>query len=208
MERHIRRMRRVYKRRREAFLDAVSHAFGDRATVAGDASGMHLVVRFDAAGVAARAARRGVHLVSTRRYYTGQAPPHEFIVRFTGVTERAIGFGVSRDRLIIDPGIGFAKRAEHSLAVLAGLPRLAELTNLELAGLMTVGRLVERAEAARPTFAALRELSERLRSRLAGATALGPELSMGMSDDYPIAIEEGATIVRVGRALFGERRQP
>jgi len=93
-------------------------------------------------------------------------------------------------------------------ALAGALPRLAELTNLELAGLMTVGRLVERAEAARPTFAALRELSERLRSRLAGATALGPELSMGMSDDYPIAIEEGATIVRVGRALFGERRQP
>jgi len=43
------------------------------------------------------------------------------------VTERALGFGVSRDRLIIDPGIGFAKRAEHSIAVLAGLPRLAEL---------------------------------------------------------------------------------
>ena len=43
------------------------------------------------------------------------------------VTERAVGFGVPRDRLIIDPGIGFAKRAEHSIAVLAGLPRLAEL---------------------------------------------------------------------------------
>ena len=36
-------------------------------------------------------------------------------------------------------------------------------------------------------------------------SGLGPELSMGMSDDYPIAVEEGATIVRVGRALFGER---
>jgi dihydropteroate synthase len=43
------------------------------------------------------------------------------------VTERAIGFGVARDRLIVDPGIGFAKRAEHSIAVLAGLPRFAEL---------------------------------------------------------------------------------
>jgi dihydropteroate synthase len=42
-------------------------------------------------------------------------------------TERALGFGVPRDRVIIDPGIGFAKRAEHSIAVLAGLPRLAEL---------------------------------------------------------------------------------
>ena len=49
LERHIRRMRRVYKRRRDVFLDALSRGFGDRATVIGDASGMHLVVRFDSA---------------------------------------------------------------------------------------------------------------------------------------------------------------
>ena len=67
---------------------------------------------------------------------------------------------------------------------------------------MTVGRLVERPEDARPTFVALRELSERCAPAMAG---LGPELSMGMTDDFEVAIEEGATIVRVGRALFGER---
>ena len=67
---------------------------------------------------------------------------------------------------------------------------------------MTIGRLVERPEDARPTFAALRELSGRLRS---GDARLGPELSMGMTDDFEVAVEEGATIVRVGRALFGER---
>jgi len=96
MERHIRRMRRVYKRRREAFLDALTRAFGDRATVAGDASGMHLVVRFDTGGIAARAARGGVHLVSTRAYYAGEAPAHEFIVRFTGLGERSIREAVKR----------------------------------------------------------------------------------------------------------------
>jgi PLP dependent protein len=85
---------------------------------------------------------------------------------------------------------------EPALAEVAGLPHLA------VAGLMTVGRLVETAEAARPTFRALRELSERLR---AAGTALGPALSMGMTDDFEVAIEEGATIVRVGRAIFGER---
>jgi uncharacterized pyridoxal phosphate-containing UPF0001 family protein len=54
----------------------------------------------------------------------------------------------------------------------------------------------------------LRELSDRLRASGGTAgSALGRALSMGMSDDYPIAIEEGATIVRVGRALFGERHQ-
>ena len=56
--------------------------------------------------------------------------------------------------------------------------------------------------SARPTFAALRALSEGLRAEWLG---LGPELSMGMTDDFAIAVEEGATIVRVGRALFGER---
>jgi pyridoxal phosphate enzyme (YggS family) len=76
------------------------------------------------------------------------------------------------------------------------------LAGLEIRGLMTIGRLVATPEDARPTFAALRDLGERLRG---GWPGLGPELSMGMSDDYATAVEEGATIVRVGRALFGER---
>ncbi len=87
------------------------------------------------------------------------------------------------------------------------LAEIGELPNLRLLGLMTVGRQVPTAEEARPTFVRLRELSARLRSRVG---ALGSGLSMGMTADYPIAIEEGATIVRVGRDLFGERplRQP
>jgi pyridoxal phosphate enzyme (YggS family) len=87
-------------------------------------------------------------------------------------------------------------------ALEAALASLVELPNLSLLGLMTIGRLVGPAEEARPTFARLRELSERLRSRRFG---LGAGLSMGMSDDYPVAVEEGATVVRVGRALFGAR---
>ena len=67
---------------------------------------------------------------------------------------------------------------------------------------MTVGRLVDRPEDARPTFRSLRHLSDRLRQV---DSRLGPGLSMGMSDDFEVAVEEGATIVRVGRALFGER---
>jgi len=85
------------------------------------------------------------------------------------------------------------------------LPAIERLGALELAGLMTVGRLVETAEAARPTFAALRALSERLRAR--PGSRLGPGLSMGMSHDYAVAVEEGATIVRVGTAIFGARPQ-
>ena len=79
---------------------------------------------------------------------------------------------------------------------------LAGLGGLDVRGLMTIGRDVSRPEDARATFAGLRELHGRLRGQW---PRLGPELSMGMTDDYPIAVEEGATLVRVGRALFGER---
>jgi len=95
-----------------------------------------------------------------------------------------------------------AKAGFQPDALPGALERLAALDALEVRGLMTIGRLVDSAEAARPTFAALRGLSERLRS---GGATLGPELSMGMTDDFEVAIEEGATIVRVGRAIFGER---
>jgi hypothetical protein len=87
-------------------------------------------------------------------------------------------------------------------AIEASIDEILDLERLEVRGLMTIGRLVERAEDARPTFVRLRALSERLR---ADRAALGPDLSMGMTDDFEVAVEEGATIVRVGRALFGER---
>jgi len=83
------------------------------------------------------------------------------------------------------------------------LERVAEVEGIELRGLMTVGPPVERPEDARPGFARLRRLRE------AGERSLGrplPELSMGMSGDYEVAVEEGATLVRVGTAIFGERR--
>jgi len=85
---------------------------------------------------------------------------------------------------------------DRDLGGILALPALA------VGGLMTVGRLVSEPEQARPTFVALRELSERLRDRhprLCGA------LSMGMTDDFEVAVEEGATHVRIGRAIFGAR---
>ena len=87
-------------------------------------------------------------------------------------------------------------------ALEAAVERLDAMEGLDLRGLMTIGRLAEDPEEARPTFVALRALSERLRTRW---PRLGPDLSMGMTDDYEVAVEEGATIVRVGRALFGDR---
>jgi hypothetical protein len=82
------------------------------------------------------------------------------------------------------------------------LDELLDLPHLVIGGLMTIGRLADDPEAARPTFRALRVLSERLRI---GRPRLGSALSMGMTDDFEAAVEEGATHVRVGRAIFGER---
>jgi pyridoxal phosphate enzyme (YggS family) len=82
------------------------------------------------------------------------------------------------------------------------LTALGQPTHVQIEGLMTVGRQVANAEDARPTFRALRELSDRTADRF---PALGHGLSMGMTDDFEVAIEEGATVVRVGRALFGSR---
>ncbi len=96
-----------------------------------------------------------------------------------------------------------AKAGFDPADVRAALPALLGLANLRVEGLMTIGRLVPDPEDARVTFRALRMLSAALRSAHPG---LGKALSMGMSDDFEIAVEEGATIVRVGRALFGERR--
>lgn len=73
---------------------------------------------------------------------------------------------------------------------------------VEVRGLMTIPPPSSEAGAARPWFAALRVLRDRL---AAGSGMVLGELSMGMSEDYEEAIEEGATIVRVGRAVFGER---
>jgi len=84
----------------------------------------------------------------------------------------------------------------------SAIDELAGCDALDVRGLMTIGRLVAGPEEARATFRSLREVSERLR---ADGHPLGSDLSMGMSDDYHVAVEEGATIVRVGRALFGER---
>ena len=85
---------------------------------------------------------------------------------------------------------------ERELAGILALPAIA------VEGLMTVGRLVADPEQARPTFAALRDLSARLRAR---DSRLGPALSMGMTDDFEVAVEEGATHLRIGRAIFGAR---
>jgi PLP dependent protein len=87
-------------------------------------------------------------------------------------------------------------------ALLDGVERLK---NVRVEGLMTIAPYFDDAEKARPYFRRLRELFERLKKRFRGST---PILSMGMSHDFDVAVEEGSTMVRLGTILFGERPRP
>jgi PLP dependent protein len=122
--------------------------------------------------------------LSTRAIAAGRVLP---VLVEVNVSGEATKHGIEPDRL------------EDLIARMRSLPGLA------VDGLMTVGRPVERAEDARGDFVRLRTL----RDRVAAATGLAlPELSMGMSADFEVAIQEGATFVRVGTALFGARALP
>jgi PLP dependent protein len=92
-----------------------------------------------------------------------------------------------------------ANRVQELLAALAAQRWLL------IDGLMTIPPPTRTPEAARPHFRGLRALRDALRAS-APANAPLRELSMGMTDDFTVAIEEGATMVRIGRAIFGERQ--
>jgi len=79
----------------------------------------------------------------------------------------------------------------------SAIREIRKLPNLEIKGLMTIAPFVDDPEEVRPVFRRLREMRD----------AIGLEhLSMGMTDDFEVAVEEGATILRIGRAIFGQRR--
>jgi pyridoxal phosphate enzyme (YggS family) len=79
-------------------------------------------------------------------------------------------------------------------------PELVKLRQVRVRGLMTMAALAEDPEECRPTFAAVRELRDRLRGQIQPHEMI--HLSMGMTNDFEVAIEEGATLVRIGTALF------
>jgi pyridoxal phosphate enzyme (YggS family) len=80
----------------------------------------------------------------------------------------------------------------------AAVKEIKQFSNLKLLGLMTVAPMTDEPEKVRPVFRRLRELRD----------SLGLEhLSMGMTDDFEVAVEEGSTMLRIGRAIFGERSQ-
>jgi GntR family transcriptional regulator/MocR family aminotransferase len=98
-ERHIRRMRVVYRERRAALLDALRRHIGERAEVIGDSAGMHLVVRIagvDEGPLVARARRAGVALKSTLPHYLAAPPGAEFVFGFAEHAPATIDEGVAR----------------------------------------------------------------------------------------------------------------
>lgn len=129
-----------------------------------------------------------------------------------GVDDRELALAIERraaERGITQPVLVQANLADEPTKSGAGeaelaplLDAVAGLPHLALRGLMIIPPPVEDPERARPWFRRLRELRDRSASRLALPL---PELSMGMTDDFEVAVEEGATLVRVGRAIFGER---
>ena len=89
--------------------------------------------------------------------------------------------------------------------VLDLIEKVRHLENLSVKGLMTMPPFFNDPEKARPYFSALRNLRDRIRLKAPSEIALD-ELSMGMTGDFEAAIEEGATLVRIGTAIFGERK--
>lgn len=124
--------------------------------------------------------------------------------------ERAARLGRTLPVLLEVNVAGEASKTGFALGEVPAAARaIAALPHLRPEGLMTVAPVASDPEEVRPAFRALRLLRDRLRVEVPlGDDGGWPHLSMGMSDDVDVAIAEGATIVRLGRAIFGERPAP
>jgi hypothetical protein len=186
---------------REAYEAGVRH-FGEnrvqewegkRAGTGGLAAKWHLIGHLQS-NKAARAARLFHSIDSIDDFATAQR------------LDRARDEAGITDKLRVLIEVRVAPEETKSGVEIDELPKLAEsfgdLPRLELAGLMCIPPFLEEAERVRPHLRRLRELRDELTGRLEMDL---PILSMGMSHDFEVAIEEGATEVRVGTALFGQR---
>jgi pyridoxal phosphate enzyme (YggS family) len=114
---------------------------------------------------------------------------------------------VEKLRILIEVRVGqeASKSGAEADSVAALLEKIGALKNLEVAGLMCIPPYLEDVTKVRPYFARLRMLRDGLAAK---SDLTLPVLSMGMSHDFEVAIEEGATEVRIGTAIFGERANP
>lgn len=121
------------------------------------------------------------------------------------IDQRAAERGLTQKILLeVNQGAEKNKGGFSQEALDAALPVLDSLPHLDVCGLMTIPPQSPDPEGARPFFRRLRELAGRLTHHSWKRVRM-TELSMGMSGDYEVAVEEGATMVRVGTAIFGER---
>jgi pyridoxal phosphate enzyme (YggS family) len=122
------------------------------------------------------------------------------------IDRQAAKIGKVQDILI---EVNIAGEASKAGMAVKGAPALvreaARLKNISIRGLMTMPPYSENPEDSRPYFTVLRELAETIAKEKIPSISM-QELSMGMSGDFKVAIEEGATLVRVGTAIFGDRR--
>jgi pyridoxal phosphate enzyme (YggS family) len=112
-------------------------------------------------------------------------------------------------RVLIEVNIS-GEETKRGVPLQEAIPLVREvsaLENLSIQGLMTMPPWFDDPEEARPCFVALRGLRDRIIAERIAHVEM-KELSMGMSQDYRVAVEEGATIVRIGRSIFGERPHP
>ena len=112
----------------------------------------------------------------------------------------------SRPRILLEANLA-AEASKHGFApeiLRAAMEELLSLGKLSIEGLMAIPPIAPEPESSRPYFIALRKLRDELESEFSLRL---PQLSMGMSGDFLVAIEEGATLVRVGTAIFGERQR-
>jgi pyridoxal phosphate enzyme (YggS family) len=121
------------------------------------------------------------------------------------IDKQAAKIGKIQDVLIEVSIAGEETKAGAAIeGVMALVREAAGLRNISIKGLMTIPPFLDDPEAVRPYFRTLRELAARIANENIPGVSL-QELSMGMSYDFEVAIEEGATMVRVGTAIFGER---
>lgn len=126
------------------------------------------------------------------------------------ISRESVKLGITTDVLIeVNIADEATKYGFTRAEAMAAVPEIMELSGVALRGLMTSAPITEAPETNRTYFKAMRELlsemRELMRQRGAAEEKLPPELSMGMTGDYIVAVEEGATMVRVGTAIFGAR---
>lgn len=148
---------------------------------------MQVVQSVDSVRLAARLDRLSAH--------RSERLPVLLEINISGEPTKA---GFRADRWLLD--------REERQALFSSIGQVVALPHLEVEGLMTIAPIVADAEDARATFSALRRLRDELRSTFPDRD--WRQLSMGMTDDFEVAIEEGATIVRIGRAVFSEAPVP